>query len=176
MFPQGASSARAIGQGALDNYLHNCITLLPYSPIRISELRKKLLYEFVIDLATARESRNPDDIVSACELQRKLARDPRFVSHFFHPKGIDEPLTMSNKTVFKMADLDMSAVGGGNTICTYRSLLIGDLQLNNNLAIAGWLKSDKKLVVESMLSKIRTENIERAVVELEQKYGRSVLV
>lgn len=70
---------------------------------------------------------------------------------------------------------DPSAVGGERTICTHRSLHPGDMAITGRLKLKSDIKKIQR-IFETKLGRGRTRNIEKAVVELEQKYGRSVLV
>ncbi|TFK67257.1 hypothetical protein BDN72DRAFT_770884 [Pluteus cervinus] len=165
-------------EGSLDSYLHNCFLLLPYPLFTLSELQAIPLHELSSTLAQVRESRSPEGLLDAYAFLENSFTKAKPLAHWLRYPGADETLSMSNKTVFKIGEIDWGRVGGRETMCSYQTVF-GPYPMSNWVGMNGWIKGircvdEDRLVIQMALSREKWAKVESAVDMLEKEVERGL--
>lgn len=164
------ASLRLLSDGALDQYAHNCFIPIAYPLFTIAELKATPIHTLAYKLASARSTLSIGqalcvyDHLKDCAKPRESLFDAKFVVPYH--VDADENLCMSNMSIARVADVNWRGLGGGRTLCRYKSLITGSpILMSNIVTIAGRL-DDGAIILDVVLNSRRMKCLEDEVHRL----------
>ncbi|KAF8662100.1 hypothetical protein AX16_001210 [Volvariella volvacea WC 439] len=167
---------------SLSNYPHNTFLTIPYDVFTVSKLIHTPIHKIASHFARVRQSRTSSQVVEAYQMMSNALFDTSKrvpIAYFYRHSECDENVLISNRTVFKVAELDWRGAGGGRTLCAYRETHRPQplVHLSGMVGILGWMKGlygqdgaqdprGGNLVIAATLNKKRWRKIEEAVAGL----------
>ena len=164
------ASLRLLSDGALDQYTHNCFIPIAYPLFTIAELKATPIHSLAHKLASARSTLSISQALCVynhlkdCAKPRKNLFDAKFVVPYHI--DADENLCMSNMSIARVADINWRGLGGGRTLCRYKSLLTESPILMSNIATIAGRLDDGAVILDVVLNRRRMKCLEDEVHRL----------
>ena len=164
------ASLRLLSDGALDQYSHNCFIPIAYPLSTIAELKATPIHSLAHKLASARSTLAVGQALCVynhlkdCAKPRKNMFDAKFVVPYHI--DADENLCMSNMSIARVADINWRGLGGGRTLCRYKSLLTESPILMSNIATIAGRLDDGAVILDVVLNRRRMKCLEDEVHRL----------
>ncbi|KAF8959163.1 hypothetical protein BDZ97DRAFT_1667587 [Flammula alnicola] len=164
------ASLRVFSDVALKQYAHNCFIPIPYPILTVAELKATPVHSLAYKLASVRSALS---LGHAIQVYTLLQDSVKPSSGFFNFRAVlpydpsaDESMSMSNMSIARIVDIDWSGVGGGRTICRYKTILSeSPILISNIVTIAGRL-DDGSTVLDVVLNRRRMRSLEEGVAKL----------
>ncbi len=158
------ASLRLLSDGALDQYTQNCFIPISYPLFTIAELKATPIHSLAHKLACARSTLSVGQALCVynhlkdCAKPRKNFLDAKIVVPYHI--DADENLSMSNMSIARIADINWRGLGGGRTLCRYRSLITeSPILMSNIVTIAGRLDNGA-IILDVVLNRRRMKRLE----------------